>query len=235
MTRRIHFVVVAAAVLAGLAGCQTTAGRQPGRVASPAGPGTLFSPSPAPSGYTYSGPAEGMERRTIAPDGLLGLGLRVGEDSAGSDRLSPCGDPEPLFEWLGLGYLREWESGQDTPAWTYVKQYTMPFFRDEQVIPGNQVVAEVKRRTTCRTYDSREGTPRLTGELVLPALPGVDAQWAFCERIARSADRAYQACTVYLARAEIVSKVRVRTSEQADARELLPQVAAVAAKALAGR
>ncbi|GAB3147525.1 hypothetical protein GCM10027290_30950 [Micromonospora sonneratiae] len=235
VTRRIHLVVVAAALVAGLAGCQSTAGRQPGRAASPAGPETSFSPSPAPSGYTYSGPAEGMEPRTIAPDGLLGLGLRVGEETAATDGLSPCGDPETLFEWLGLGYWREWESGQDTPAWTYVTQYTRPFVRDEQVIPGTQVVAEVQRRTTCRTYNSREGTPRLTGELVLPALPGVDAQWAFCERLGGPPDEVDQACTVYLARAEIVSKVRVRTLGQADARELLPQVAAVAAKALAGR
>ena len=173
VTRRIYLVVVVAVLVAGLAGCQTTAGRRPGRAASSAGPEISFSPSPAPSGYAYSGPAEGMERRTVAPDGLLGLGLRVGEDSAGSDVLSPCGDPETLFEWLGLGYWREWESGQDTTAWTYVKQYTRPFFRDGQVIPGTQVVAEVKRRTTCGTYNSREGTSRLTGELVLPALLGV--------------------------------------------------------------
>lgn len=202
-------------------------------------PAPPLHPSPAPSGLEGGRPG-GEEPFLMAADALRAWSLSTTDYEHVTAGLSPCGRTEAEQRWFSSGERRDWESGVDTPAWTVVSQHVslfdtaMSFEERHLVLAAAEVVAQIRHLTTCQTYQSREGTPRLTGEILLPALPAVEATYGFCERIdwGRN-DTDPRACTAYLAREEIVTSVRVRTSVATDAERLLRQILPVAAEALA--
>lgn len=226
ITRVAAVLASTLATLAALVSCQAGQ-RGPSRVEQSA---TVLHPSPAPSGYEWGVPPERIDRALLDDGDLQGVPVSFKADFFGDDLLSPCGLLEVEKQWPTIGQLKEW---QGAPIALFVVQYVRPFWWSRQVLAAADVIAEVRRKTTCTTYSSREGVPRLAGELSLPTYPGIDAQYAFCERIDRNGDDAWGACTVFLGRGEIVSRVRVRAESENRAKELIPAVAAAAAKALA--
>jgi hypothetical protein len=142
----------------------------------------------------------------------------------GNDRLYPC--PETLESqwWSNGGYMATWESPDEAVT---VSQYVASLLRDGQILRAVGALAEIRARLTCQTYLSREGTPTVTGEFSLPILPGVEAQYAFCERID---DRG--ACTAYVAKDEQISRIRVLTRSEQEAKSMIGSLAAIAAKRL---
>jgi hypothetical protein len=190
----------------------------------PAGVPAL-SPSPEPSGNQWGKMADAAFLTDADLAFLPGPVVRT-MDTGGSQVLSPCGRTRAEQDWAWPGSIMEWE---ETDGQLVVNQFVRPFSRRGLVVSAADVLGEVRARTTCRTYESREGEPRLTGELTLPPLPGIDAQYVLCEEI----DGKTGACAVFLARGAVVSKVRVRAPSEAMARERVATIAKAAAARLA--
>lgn len=210
-------------------------GRRPAAPSGPAGPAApTLSPKPAPNGERYGAPARLVQPALLGDADLAFLPAPLAQsmDTAGSEDMSPCGRSDAEKDWGGPGYLRQWRAGTSAVPEVVVAQYVQPFWRNGLVVSAADVVAQIRQRTTCRTYQSREGTPRLSGEVTLPPLPGAPAGYAFCERVERTGGAAYGACTGYLAQGFLVSKVRVRALDDTAARERFEAVMKVAAARL---
>jgi hypothetical protein len=209
-------------LLAALAACQD----EQADTGVPAGVPAL-SPSPEPSGNRWGRMADAAFLTDTDLAFLPGPVVRT-MDTGGSAPLSPCGRTRAEEDWAWAGSLMEWQGSDGQPV---VNQFVRPFSRRGLVVSAADVVGEIRARTTCRTYVSREGEPRLTGELTLPPLTGVDAQYVLCEEI--KGDGKIGACTVFLGRGAVVSKVRVRAPSEAMARERATTIAKAAAERLA--
>jgi hypothetical protein len=216
-------------VLPALTSCRSdeTERALPPPVASPSLEG-----APAPSPWSVDIAQQRAERALVPEAALQPLSMTMIDDFTGSAPLSPCRLVAAERQWVALGHGRKWVARKGTEDEALVEQYVRPFTERRLVASAAEVIDQIRAVNTCKTYNSREGEPKVGTELKLPILPGVEAQYAFCEQIVRPAAEPYGACSVFLARAEIVSKVRVRTASEARAKELIPTLAVAAAKAL---
>lgn len=228
---RSMVVVLVSASLLVASGCGCEGGTGAGIVVK--GPG-----SPAPSGYTVDVSQQRADRATLVSEDLVPLVAQVtleGHHSMGP--LSLCTSAVWVRGWSGSQSFREWESGKNTAEWTLVthavRAYGDLMSEPAEVLSGAVVVA-ARKGDTCETYPSREGTPHLTGELELPPLAGVDAQYVVCERIDRPGSKVWGSCVALLAKDEIVSRLRVRTTSEKSAKDLIRRLAPVAAQRLVG-
>jgi hypothetical protein len=100
---------------------------------------------------------------------------------------------------------------------------------------GASVVAEAKvAAESCKTYMSTDGEHTLLGAVQLPAYPGVEALYGYCQSIKRSNDgKTYVSCQGFLAKGHLVSSLFVvHGSTQKTNSSGLIQVAAIAAESL---
>jgi hypothetical protein len=96
---------------------------------------------------------------------------------------------------------------------------------------GSEAVADVKKSTPCPIYVADDVEMKYTGEVPIPAIAGIDTQFAFC---AKTTIVPTQHCYVVLARGNFASGISlsgVQVSNQA-IRDELTKLAALAGAAL---
>ena len=102
-------------------------------------------------------------------------------------------------------------------------------------LTGADVVAEIEALAkTCKTFDSEIGRITILDTIDLPRYPKTDARYGYCYRVEEDGDEPYVSCDAYIARENVVSRIRViRGSTKATNSAGLIVVGAIAAEALA--
>lgn len=165
----------------------------------------------------------------IAVKGLSALGVSTGpkdDKAVAYDVTAACGKRTPADQSdPHAAYNRTWSA----QGW-WVSNTAIAY----ATAAGTDVVAQVKTAVeSCTTYDAEtNGQVTLHGAIDLPAYPGIDARYAYCQTSKRT-DSTFVSCVAFVAKGSLVSSVwTVHGSSRGDNASGVKQVAAIAAEAL---
>jgi hypothetical protein len=212
-------VAVLAVSGCGRSGSRARAGKSPTAPAASASPNpsaylaalraTLLSATiPQGALAALGGPAAPKDERPATYATTAVCGLAVGADNDG----------------LHEAYYRQWLGG------TWSVQNVVHGYQNAT---GADVVKVVQHNAqSCAEYTDNGLPRRILGQVTLPALPGVEAQYAYCEEV-KGSDETFIGCVAFLARRNLVSYVYVvHGGTQQPSSAALAQVAGLAAEAL---
>jgi hypothetical protein len=122
----------------------------------------------------------------------------IASESAKFSLISTCGSPQPSD---AKSVLAEQSSGYDKSDYRF--EQSLSYYGSTS---GTEAVADVKKSARCATEDPDDAGMTYAGEVAMPAITGIDAQFAFCSQ---SDIIKVQECHAVLARGSFATSVSV--------------------------